>query len=114
MEIDNRFLPARIAAGDKAVANANSIQDILDSPETLALMQQLLGPFVAQYSHSALIGSLSGFAVWAAAHYGLSLPPAVAELLCVGAMVVASYAYQMYSMWAAKQKAPIKPTELNI
>lgn len=105
--IQTRIVVSNANAG---VAASTSVQDILNNPALLALLTQLLGPFVRQFGHSSAVGAFSGLIVWAFTHYGLALSPELAEAMCVGAMVICSYAWQSWSIWAGKKNAPVQPT----
>lgn len=107
--MDSQFIAAKIMAANSAVRTAGSVQEILDNPDTLALMQQLLGPFVTQYSHSPIVGTLGGLLIFGLAHYGLTIPSGVSEILSAAVFAASSYAYQMFSMARAKKASLIQP-----
>jgi hypothetical protein len=101
--------PIQIITKRQDIARADSPADIvqaaLNSPQLMAILTETLGPMIRQYGNSNIAGAVAGTLVWVAAHYGVTLPPEVAVALCVGAFVVFSYLYQMFSIWRGKKAA---------
>lgn len=101
--------PVQIAVANVGVDNATSVQDVLNNPALMAILTQLLGPFLRQYGHSSAVGAFGGLIVWAFAHYGLVVSPELAEAMCIAGMVVTSYLWQAFSIWRGKANAPVQP-----
>ncbi len=96
------------------ITQSQSVKDVaqaaLDSPQLLALLTAVIGPIVRQPGNSDLFGALSGLVIWLGAHYGLTVPPAVAVSLCVAGFVVFARVWQYASIWLGKRNAPVQPT----